>query len=117
MPDAPSVQDIQFKLTRIVGSTTSPFTGQQQIQDWQNQWMEAALNLPPMTSLEAASWIAFLVACNGMANVFQLPAALAALVPTGTVPGGYWRLKSNENKFSITIAFLYGFNFEIREAV
>lgn len=117
MPTSPSARSIDFTTNQIVALSASPFTGQQQVQDWQAGWMEAQISLPPLTATQAAAWVSFLVACRGQASVFQLPTFLAAFVPAGAVPGGYWRLKTNSNKFSIGEAILYGFSFEIREAI
>ena len=117
MPTIPSVRSIEFTQNQIVAASLSPFTGQQQIQDWQNAWAEASLELPPMQASTASPWIAFLIACKGPVCVFQLPSSLAALIPSGMAPGGYWRLKNTANKWSVQPLPLYGLHFEIREAI
>ena len=117
MPGAPSVKSIEFTTNQIVASSVSPFTGQQQLQDWQAAWAEASLELPPMTSDQSSAWTAFIVSCKGPLCVFQLPALLAALVPSGMAPAGYWRLKNNANKWTVQPLPLYGMRFEIREAI
>lgn len=117
MPTAPSVRLIEFTVNQIVATSVSPFTGQQQIQDWQSGWMEASLQLPPLTATQSTTWLAFLVACRGTACVFQLPSFLTTLFPSGLAPGGYWRLKSNANKWSVTLPLIYGLQFDIREAI
>lgn len=117
MPTAPSVRLIEFALNQIVSTSVSPFTGQQQVQDWQAGWMEASLQLPPLTQPQSVSWLSFLVACRGSACVFQLPTFLTTLFPSGLAPGGYWRLKSNANKWSVTEPIIYGLQFDIREAI
>lgn len=117
MPSSPGPQSIDFSRQNIVGVSTNDFTGQQQIQDWQAHWMEASLVLPPMVETQAALWIDFLMSCNGIANVFQLPAFTNALVPASANASGYWQLKTNLVKWSISDAMLYGIQFEIREVV
>jgi hypothetical protein len=54
---------------------------------------------------------------QGPACVFQLPTFLAAFVPSGAVPGTYWRLKENTAKWSINPGFIVGMQFDIREAI
>jgi len=117
MPTAPSFKSVEFTLTPIVGTFASVFTGQEQSYDWNAAYAEASLDLPPLTQPQAAQWLAFIVACKGPLNVFQLPPLLAALVPAGVAPGGYWSLKNPSNKWSITPLPLYGMHFEIREAL
>jgi hypothetical protein len=120
MPTAPSVKLVEFTTNQIVSTFESPFTGQQQIQDWNAGFMEASLQLPPLTPAQSSSWLTFLVSCKGAACVFQLPSLLTALYPPGVglVPGGYWRLKNNANKWSVSEAgLLYGLSFDIREAI
>jgi hypothetical protein len=117
MPTAPSVKIIDFTANQIVSANVSPFTGEQQIQDWQASWMEASLQLPPLTQPQSVAWLNFLIACRGIACVFQLPTFLTTLYPSGLVPGGYWRLKNNANKWSVTEPLIYGLQFDIREAI
>ena len=117
MPTAPSVRSIEFTQNQITGVVTSPFTGQQQLLDWQAGYAEASLELPPLTTAESTSWLAFIMACRGPMSVFQLPSLLAGLVPSGMAPAGYWRLKNGANKWSVTLPFIYGLHFEIREAL
>lgn len=117
MPDSPSAASIEFARGAVVGSAVSPFTRQRQVQDWGGRWMEASLQLPPMSADQAAPWVQFVMDCNGIASVFQLPAFLAARVPTGGCPAGYWSLKENVQKFSISQAMIYGIHLEIEEAL
>ena len=118
MPSSPAPKSVEFTKNNIVGAAVSPFTGQQQIQDWQSGWMEASVTLPPMSATDAADWVTFLLACKGTACVFMLAnTTFAGLVPSGQVAGAYWRLKNNASKWSITDGIRYGFQFEIREAI
>lgn len=118
MPSSPAPKDVEFTAIDVVGAVISPFTGQQQIQDWQSSWLEAAVTLPPMKETDAQAWVTFLKACKGQACVFQIAnAEFAARIPSGSVPAGYWGLKSNTRKWSITDGIIYGFHFDIREAI
>ncbi len=113
-PPAPS--SIEFVQIDIVALSKSSFTGQQQVQDWQASYMEASVSLPPLTDAQAIEWIAFLRDLKGVANVFQFTAEFAAAYPD-SVGDRYWRLKSNQRKWSITEARLYGIQFDIMEAL
>ena len=120
MPDTPAPAAIEFARNDLVAANTNPFSGQQQVQDWQASYMEASVLMPPMPKAQAQTWIAFLVALHGMANVFTFPTALVASYPESLTTNGttnrYWRLKSNQAKWSLKRASMYGITFEIREA-
>ena len=118
MPATPAPQSIEVTSQNVVGVALNPFTGQQQIQDWRAAWLELSVTMPPMDAATAANWTNFLLSCKGQACVFQLTnAGLAALIPAAANANGYWRLKSNAPKFSVNEGILYGFQFEIREAI
>ena len=118
MPSSPAPKSVEFTDISLVGEAVSPFTAQQQIQDWQASYMEASVTLPPMSETDAADWVTFFRACKGKACVFTLAnATFAGLVPAGAVPGTYWGLKNNVSKWSITDGIRYGFQFECREAI
>jgi hypothetical protein len=84
IPAAP--QTIDFSIIDVVAASVSPFTGQQQIQDWQQGWLEASVSMPPMTHITAQQWIAFLMSLRGQANVFQMGDPLA-VAPQGSASG------------------------------
>lgn len=118
MPSSPAPKSVEFSANSIVAISNNPFTGQQQIQDWQASFLECQVTMPPMLATDAAAWVTFLLACKGPACVFQIAnSTFASLVPAGTVPGTYWRLKSTVNKWSVNEAILYGLQFEMREAI
>lgn len=71
MPSAPSPRSIEWSANDIVGANINPFTGGQQMYDWGAAWLEAQVNLPPLTNDQAQQWIAFVMQAQGMANVFQ----------------------------------------------
>src|SRR5258708_32384518 len=66
-----------------VAVSISPFTGQQQVQDWQASWLEASVSMPALTHAQAQEWIAFLMSLRGQAKGFQLGDPLAA-TPRGS---------------------------------
>jgi hypothetical protein len=118
MPSSPAPKSVEFTQQDLVAASLSPFTGQQQVQDWQSNWLEASVTMPAMAEADASAWVTFLKACRGQACVFQIAnAQFAARIPSGSVPAGYWGLKTNSRKWSITDGIIYGFQFDIREAI
>jgi hypothetical protein len=83
-PSAPA--SMEFTAEDIVAVSVSPFTGQQQVQDWQASFLEASVSMPPLTHVQAQQWIAFLLSLRGQANVFQLGDPLA-VSPQGSGAG------------------------------
>lgn len=50
MPATPSAPaTVEFTAMDTVAVSTSPFTGQQQVQDWQASWLEASVSMPALT--------------------------------------------------------------------
>ena len=117
MPGTPSApQSIEFSVVNIVSGNTSPFTGQMQTYDWNANYMEANVTLPPLHDAVAQEWIVFFRALKGISGVFQFSAAFMAAYPT-SLGTRYWRMKSNVQKWSINENRFYGVSFEIREAI
>ena len=84
MPATPSaLATVEFTAMDTVAVSISPFTGQQQVQDWQASWLEASVSMPALTHAQAQEWIAFLMSLRGQAKVFQLGDPLAA-TPRGS---------------------------------
>lgn len=114
----PSPKSIEMTYQSTVGVATNPFTGQQQIQNWQANWLEMNVTMPPMTETQAANWVNFLISLNGVANVFQITdSTWLSLIPSAADVNGYWRLKTNPAKWSINDGVVYGFQFDLREAI
>jgi hypothetical protein len=83
-PAAPAT--VEFTAQDVVAVSISPFSGQQQTQDWQASYLEASISMPALTHAQAQQWIAFLMSLRGQANVFQFGDPLAA-VPRGSALG------------------------------
>ena len=83
-PPAPAT--MEFMAEDTVAVSVSPFTAQQQVQDWQAGHLSASVSMPALTNAQAQEWIAFLMALRGQANVFQLGDPLA-VAPRGTGSG------------------------------
>ena len=87
MPTTPSAPaTVEYTALDTVAAGVSPFTGQEQIQDWQASYIEASVSMPALTHPQAQEWIAFLMALRGRAKVFQLGDPLA-VAPRGSALG------------------------------
>ena len=120
--DPPAPASMEFRKVRIAAVAENPFTGQQQVQDWQAEYMAGSVSLPPLTRAQAADWVAFLEDLQGVVNVFQFGAAFAAAYPETLMAGSppaqrYWRLKSNESSWRVEADRYTRITFEVREAL
>lgn len=113
VPTAP--RSIEVASQDVVGISVNPFTGQQQVQDWNASWFELSISMPPMPKSVGDSWISFLVSLRGQACVFQFPSSWSPFLPSGH-SSSYWRLKSNTAKWSISKGQIVEAQFEVREA-
>lgn len=88
MPDSSCVADVVMSMTRVVGSTTSPYTLQDQNFKWPGEKWEASFNMPPILNRAIANqWKAFGVKLEGRFGQFYFgdPSAKEPLgVGTGT---------------------------------
>lgn len=100
IPAAPA--SIVYRMNDVVGATASAFTGQQQIQDWQQAYFEATATYPPMQDADAQEWIGFLAALRGIAGVFQLGDPLRT-TPRGSASGTPLVNGANQTGFSLLI--------------
>jgi hypothetical protein len=78
---------VSFSTTDSVAVTTSPFSLQSSYYTWAGAdlW-SAQVSLKPMTRVQAAPWIAFLMELRGRQNCFLLGDPLAT-APRGTITG------------------------------
>src|SRR5580693_10275007 len=90
-PPAGAPQSVDAVVVSITTENTNPFTGQQQIYDWQAQYLQYRVNLPPMSYSNFQAWIVFLKALNGQANYFEFGAALSTSYPNDFPSGAFWR--------------------------
>jgi hypothetical protein len=72
LPTSPGIRAVVITQMSTVGMSVSPFTAQQQAQEWSGQMWKAQVALPRMTRAQAANWIATLVSLRGMAGTFML---------------------------------------------
>jgi hypothetical protein len=114
MPGVPAApESIDLFQVNLVSGTVSPFTGAQQIFDWQANYMRASVSMPAMPYAIAQSWVAFLKSLTGIVNYFQFSAAFDAKYPND-LQGQYWRLENNLVKWSITRERVYSIQFNCR---
>jgi len=66
------IKTMHIRAKNVVGISSSPFTGQQQVYKHQGQWWEAEVTLPPMKRADAEQVIAFLLSLNGVYGTFLL---------------------------------------------
>lgn len=121
MPSTPSAPaSIEPAWNDIVGVSINSFTGQQQFYNWGVGPCELSVTLPPMPQSEAGAWITFLQGLQGIANYFVFTSSFAAAYPDILMSGGgqrYWRLKSNQRRWTVGKDRLYRIAFDCREAL
>jgi hypothetical protein len=108
MPATPWFVSSEFRMTRAVGVSASPFTGKTRTQEYDLVSWEGVATLPPMNRAQAAEWQSFLLQCVGTKNVFNFIDP-DGKTPRGTYDGGYLaaeiRINSGVNVTSATLTF------------
>ena len=116
MPSTPAPKSIESTKRSIVATSMNPFTGQQQIQDWQAGYTMLSVSMPTMDLATGTSWINFLLSCQGQSYVFAIAnTTFASLVPASST--GYWSMNTNDLKWSVNEGQVVGMQFEIREVL
>ncbi len=72
MPSSPSFTQSEWGLRTSAAVSESPFTGHQQVYEYDRALWYAVLSLPPMRREQAVEWQAFLLKLRGRANTFLL---------------------------------------------
>lgn len=72
-----------FRIKRIVGASTSIFTGEQQVYQYSGEWWECEVSMPPMRLSAARAFVAFLVSLRGQYGSMYL-GDWDARIPLGT---------------------------------
>lgn len=86
LPSTPNFKTSQWSLRRSVAVATSPFTGAQQVHEYDYALWKTSLTLPPMHREQASEWQAFLLKLRGRFGTFLLGDP-DAKVPRGAVTG------------------------------
>lgn len=71
-PSTPGFIQSRWSLQRAVGHTMSPFSGNQQVQEYDLALWKASITLPPMKRSQASDWVAFFVRLHGRRGTFAL---------------------------------------------
>lgn len=72
-PASPAPSSLTFTNTDFSAPSPSPFSGSQQIVDWQASLLAASVQLPPMSPDGGGlDWSSFLMECHGMVNAFLM---------------------------------------------
>jgi len=79
-PATPAFTNSNWRLVRANGLSESPFTGRQQVYEYDYALWQADISLPPMLRSQAAAWTAFFMKLHGRRGTFLLgdPDAKAA---------------------------------------
>ena len=87
--DLPSSSFTQsnWKLKRAIAVSESPFTGAQQVHEYDYALWQAVMTLPPQKRSTAADWTAFFLKLHGRAGTFLMGDPDAKL-PQGSITGG-----------------------------
>lgn len=108
IPTSPAFASSTFNLSRSVSIATSPFTGKQTTQEFDQASWSGSVILPAMRRPEAVQWQSFLLNCKGAANYFLFTD------PDGKTPRGSYsgeflsaehRVNSGSQVTSVTLSF------------
>src|SRR5581483_9964639 len=86
LPASPDLKSVALTASNIVGVSSSPFTGQTQVQEWPGEFWSLQAQLPPMKRASAEVWVSFLIALRGYSGTFLIGDP-AARVPQGIATG------------------------------
>lgn len=101
MPSTPGPRQIEWTRCNIMGAVTNPFTGAQQIQNWQAGYFKAVVSMPPLAVAVAGAWEAFLDQAQGGNAVFYVGDNLRA-TPQGSAGGSALTAGSNQGPYTLT---------------
>lgn len=86
VPSSPYYQKSTWALQRKTAISVSPFSGAQQVYEYDYALWSATLTLPPMKRSDAANWQAFILKLHGRKGTFLLGDP-DARTPRGTISG------------------------------
>lgn len=100
-PLTPGQRQVDWSMINLVGAVPNPYTGKQQIQNWNAGWWEAVVTMPPMPRSLAQQWIAFMAQCSGQNAVFYFGDGLATK-PLGSAQGNPVTVGSFQAPYKLT---------------
>lgn len=65
IPTTVAPSSTTWRIQRIIGSSQSVFTGEQQVYQYSGEWWECEVTMPPMRTANAREFISFLVSLRG----------------------------------------------------
>lgn len=71
-PATPGPQDFTLAMQNVIGEAVSPFTLNQQEQQWPGQMFTLEFTAPPMLAAQAEAWVGFLGALFGKYGTFLM---------------------------------------------
>lgn len=104
MPTTPNFLSSEFSLIRTIGKTVSPFTGQIKTQEFDANYFQASVQLPPLPKSTAVNWQSFLARLKGPTNVFQFSDP-DAKTGQGTYDSNDLKANKRINGTSLTLSF------------
>ena len=104
MPTTPNFVSSEFTLVRTIGQTISPFTGQSKTQEFDANFFQANVTLPPMNKATAVNWQSFLARLKGPTNVFQFTDP-DAKTGSGTQDSNDLKANKRITNTSVTLSF------------
>lgn len=87
LPSAPAFRSLRFSPRSTIGVSLSPFTLQQQVQEYDGEIWRVDVELPAMARAAAEDWIAFRLALRGRLGTFLLALPDAVAETRGTPAG------------------------------
>ena len=85
-PTAPNFKTARWHLSRQVAVSESPYSGVQQVYEYDYALWGATLSLPPMRREQAGAWTAFFATLHGRNGTFRL-ADPDRIIPLGAATG------------------------------
>lgn len=87
LPRVIAPSSIEWNPQEVVSTNVSPFTGQEQVYDWQASWWEGQVSFPAMDRWSADAWSAFILSCRGQAGTFLIGDPIRICTPPENVTG------------------------------
>lgn len=89
LPNVAHLADAGLMDRTVTAVTKSPYTGEEQIQEYPGQWWELDFNLIPLSLADAAAWEAFFSKLKGKRGtfLFQDPSYTGPRGSAGVTPG------------------------------
>ena len=104
MPTTPNFLSSEFVLVRTIGQTVSPFTGQQKTQEFDANFWQATVSLPPLNRSTAVNWQSFLARLKGPTNVVQFTDP-DAKTGSGTYDSNDLKANKRIDNTNVTLSF------------